>query len=338
MPNDESRTTGDRGPASPAAVAAAVKRHATALGFDAAGICDLRPIERNALQDWLGRGYAGTMRYMHRQAARRQEPAQIAPGSTRAVVLLKNYRSAAPAWARGDVRVARYAWGEDYHRVLDQRLAALAEALIGLGASRAATRWYVDAGPVPERELAERAGLGWIAKNTMLINPRLGSFTFIACVLTDLSLAVDAPFAADHCGSCRACLDACPTGAFPGAHVLDARRCISYLTIEYRGPFATTQGAMIGEWLFGCDRCQDVCPWNEKFAPATVEPRFAPRPELVAPEPAELIGLTAAEFRRRYADTAFARAGAADIARNAAQVLANRKDAPQRAQRGTADR
>ncbi len=317
------------------ALADHAKRLARRLGFDAVGICDLRPVERTALLDWLARGYAGTMRYMHRQAPKRQEPARIAPHSIRAVVLLKSYHSAAPPFARDDVRVARYAWGEDYHRVLGEKLAALADALVALGASRRSTRWYVDAGPVPERELAERAGLGWIAKNTMLIHPRLGSFTFIGCVLTDLPLAVDAPFAADQCGSCRACLDVCPTGAFPRARVLDATRCISYLTIEHRGPFTAAQGAMIGDWLFGCDRCQDVCPWNDKFALPTDEPRFAPRAELVAPELEALVGLDADGFRSRYADTAFARAGAGGISRNALQVVANRNDSPQRAPRGT---
>ena len=305
-------------------LALAAKQAAAGLGFDAAGICDLGPIERGALRDWLERGYAGTMQYMHRQAAKRQEPARIAPGSIRAVVVLKRYHSPTPR-AAGVARVARYAWGEDYHRVLGEQLAALAEALVGLGGSRTATRWYVDAGPVPERELAQRAGLGWIAKNTLLIHPRLGSFTFLGCVLTDLPMAIDTPFAADHCGSCRACLDACPTAAFPVARTLDARRCISYLTIEHRGPFSAQQGPMIGDWLFGCDVCQDVCPWNDKFALPTDERRFAPRPELVAPNLDELAGLDATEFQRRYADTAFERAGRDGIARNARQVAVNRR-------------
>ena len=313
-------TAGDRR----SELAARAKRAAARLGFDAAGICALGPIERTALRDWLQCGYAGTMQYMHRQAAKRQEPARIAPGSTRALVLLKRYYAPAPAGRASAARVARYAWGEDYHRVLGERLAALADELVGLGASRAATRCYVDAGPVPERELAQRAGLGWIAKNTMLIHPRLGSFTFIGCVLTDLALAIDAPFATDHCGTCRACLDACPTAAFPAARTLDARRCISYLTIEHRGPFAAQQGRLIGEWLFGCDVCQDVCPWNHKFTVSTNEPRFAPRPELAAPMPRDLSALSEDEFRRRYADTAFERAGRDGLARNARQVLANR--------------
>lgn len=312
------------GGASRPALSSAVKQAALRLGFDAVGICDLRPVERTALLDWLELGYAATMQYMHRQAAKRQEPARIAPGSTRAVVVLKRYYSPDVPAAGRRARVARYAWGEDYHRVLGTALSALADELIALGADRDVTRWYVDAGPVPERELAQRAGLGWIAKNTMLIHPRLGSFTFVACVLTDLPLAVDAPFAADHCGSCRACLDACPTDAFPVARTLDASRCISYLTIEHRGPFTAPQGEMIGDWLFGCDLCQDVCPWNDKFTLATDEARFAPRAQVVAPDLGELTVIDEAEFGRRFADTAFARAGRAGLARNARQVIDNR--------------
>jgi epoxyqueuosine reductase len=309
--------------ASPIELAGAAKAAALRLGFDAVGICDLRPIERTALLEWLQRGYAASMQYMHRQAPKRQEPARIAVGATRALVVLKRYFAPAPSDATSRALVARYAWGEDYHRVLGSTLAALADELIALGADRDATRWYVDAGPVPERELAQRAGLGWIAKNTMLIHPRLGSFTFIACVLTDLALALDTPFAADHCGSCRACLDACPTDAFPNPRTLDARRCISYLTIEHRGDFTAEQGRQVGEWLFGCDVCQDVCPWNDKFALPTDEPRFTPRREVVAADLQQLAAIDAQAFRRRYAGTAFERAGQAGIARNARQVLAN---------------
>ena len=302
----------------------AVKQAAARLGFDATGICDLRAIDHTALLDWLARGYAGSMQYMQRQSAKRQEPERIEPGSTRAVVVLKRYDAPSPPSAGGAARVARYARGEDYHRVLGEKLAALADELVSLGAGRDVTRWYVDAGPVPERELAQRAGLGWIAKNTMLIHPRLGSFTFLGCVLTDLPLATDTAFAADHCGSCRACLDACPTGAFPAPRQLDARRCISYLTIEHRGPFRDAQGEMIGDWLFGCDICQEVCPWNDKFGQPTDEPRFAPRPAVVAARLDDLAALSDSQFGERYADTAFERAGRKGIARNALQVMANR--------------
>jgi epoxyqueuosine reductase len=306
------------------ALARAAKDAARRLGFHAAGICDLAPIERDALRRWLDAGHAATMTYMHRQAVRRREPARIVAGARRAVVVLERYHPGPPP-APAPVRVARYAWSEDYHRVLGDRLAQLAAALVALGATPAATRPYVDAGPVPERELAQRAGLGWIGRNTMLIHPRQGSYTFIGSVLTDLDLAVDAPFAADHCGSCRACLDACPTGALPRARELDARRCISYLTIERRGPFDDAEGGAIGEWLFGCDLCQEACPWN-KFAGPPTDPRLQPRPELMAPD----LEFDQTTFEARYGDTCFTRPGIAGLRRNAEWVRRNRPRRPQR--------
>jgi epoxyqueuosine reductase len=347
-----------------------VKEAAYRAGFDAVGICALRPIERGALGRWLAAGYAASMRYMYRQAALRERPEDIVCGCRRAVVVLKNYwrlptprpgriaRGSStteyperpntplrPALARGERkggssntaesllanenlrqgagRVARYAWGEDYHRVVGDQLARLAAGLVELGSTPALTRWYVDAGPVPERELAQRAGLGWIGKNTMLIHPRLGSFTFIGTVFTDLDLAVDAPFTADRCGTCRRCLEACPTAAFPEPRCLDARRCISYLTIEHRGPFDEAQGAMIGEWLFGCDTCQDVCPWNLRFAHHTNEPCFVWRSEIQDPDLHELAQMDSPDFERHFRATAFERPGRKGMARNAQQVLRN---------------
>ncbi len=227
---------------SPGELSRTVKALATELGFDAVGICNLAPVERGALRQWLDSGHAADMGYMGRQARRRTQPADIVSGATRAVVTLSSYYHSGADPTPG-ARVARYAWGEDYHRVIGERLEALAGGLCDIGASPDRTRSYVDAGPVPERELAQRAGLGWMAKNTMLINPSIGSYTFIGCVLTDLELACDTPFSADHCGSCRACLEACPTDAFPSDRVVDSRRCISYLTIEHRGDFDADQSA-----------------------------------------------------------------------------------------------
>jgi epoxyqueuosine reductase len=301
-----------------------VKAAARDAGFDAVGICDLGPIERTVLNDWLARGYAGTMTYLNRQAKRRQHPERIAPGCQRAVVVLKNYWTDRSPETPAAARVARYAWGEDYHRVVGDQLRLVADAMVALGSDPEITRAFVDAGPVPERELAERAGLGWIAKNTLLINPELGSFTFIGSVFTDLELAVDAPLRTDHCGSCRLCLDACPTEAFPASRILDARRCISYLTIEWRKPFTGEQGALIDDWLFGCDICQDVCPWNQKFARPSGDPRFTPRAGVYGADPQRLAAIEDADFNEQYADTALARAGASGLRRNARQVLANR--------------
>ena len=297
------------------------------MGFDAVGIAPLEPnAHADELDAWLAEGYAGTMAYLHRQAEQRKHPARIMPEARVAVVTLTNYfhGAADPGPAeRGSGKVAQYAWSPDYHAVLGRRLERLAAA-IRHGSPGAVTRCYLDAGPVPERVLAQRAGLGWIGKNMMLIDPDLGSFTFIGVVLTDAELAPDLPFEADRCGTCRACLDACPTDAFVGPHVLDSRRCISYLTIEHRGDFNDVQRELVGEWVFGCDVCQDVCPWNVRFARPATHPDLAPRSELAALDLAALSSGDPADFERRFGDTPLERPGFAGMRRNAAAVLHNR--------------
>jgi len=306
------------------AATSAVTRRALELGFDAVGVASLDPIPHaDALDRWLAAGYGGTMHYLQRQASLRRAPAEILPGARVAVVTLTNYRHRQPS-VPGTARVAQYAWSRDYHRVLGPRLERLAESIREI-IPGARTRCYVDAGPVPERELAQRAGLGWIGKNTMLIDPARGSFTFLGAVLTDAALVCDDPFEADRCGTCRACLDACPTGAFVGERVLDARRCISYLTIERRGEFAEPERAQVADWLFGCDICQDVCPWNVRFALPTDDAELAPRPELTAPDPIDLLDMSAATFAACYDDSAFSRPGMTGMRRNAAAVLYNRR-------------
>ncbi len=306
-------------------LAAAVKAKAHSLGFKACGITEPEAADAApALDRWLDRGFHGQMRYMERQAPIRREPRRAWPDARSAVVVLHNYyqRNAGPAPGRG--RVARYALGDDYHAVMKDKLEQLGASLVA-SAGTGRFHSYVDAGPLPERELARRAGLGWFGKNTMLIRPGVGSYTFIGVLLTDVALATDQPFEADRCGTCRRCLDACPTAAFPEPHVLDAARCISYLTIEAREPMPENLRPLAGDWLFGCDVCQEVCPWNVRFAVETAEPRYRARPAAEWPTLTEIAAMTERAFDEAFGETALERAGRAGLARNAAAVLENRK-------------
>ncbi len=293
----------------------AVKARAQELGFLACGITHPGPsVHGEYLEDWLDRGYAGTMRYLHRQAARRKEPHRIAPEARAVVVVLDNYYTPDTPATPAAPRIAKYARGEDYHRVTVERLALLAEFLRGQGAKL--SRTFSDAGPVPERELAQRAGLGWIGKNTMLVRPGAGSFFFIGSVFTDLPLSADQPFEMDHCGSCTRCLDACPTDAFVEPRLLDATRCISYLTIEQKGPIPDELADAFQGYAFGCDICNDVCPWNQRFAAVTELPQFQPRhiPDIETPDLFE--NMTEKEFDARFQDTPLERPGLAGMRRN----------------------
>lgn len=307
--------------------AEAVKAEAARIGFLAAGIAPLVPSVRgDALDRWLAAGYAGSMRYLHRQARRRKEPALATPGAITAVVVLDNY--AAPPDERpapdDAFRIAAYARGMDYHVVTHGRLHRLAEWMKAQGASLAHT--WVDDGPIPERELAERAGLGWIGRNTMLIHPRHGSFTFIGTVFTDLVLEHDAPRATDLCGTCTRCIDACPTGAIIDDRVVDATRCLSYQTIENRfDPPAELVPHWDG-WAFGCDVCNDVCPWNVKFATPTTVTEFSRRADPDRRDPDVFEHMDEAEFTRRFADTPLARPGLARMRRNVRLATASRRD------------
>lgn len=310
----------------PAALAAAAKAAARALGFDACGVADLAPSRAAAaLDDWLAAEFHGDMRYMERQAPARRDPGRAWPAARSAVVVLHNYWQQVGEPAPGRGRIARYALGDDYHDVMRGRLARLGERIVA-AAGGGNVRVYVDAGPLPERELARRAGLGWIGKNTMLIHPRLGSFTFIGVVLTDLDIARDAPFELDRCGTCHRCVDACPTAAFPSPRVLDATRCISYLTIEATRPVPSELRAGIGDWLFGCDVCQEVCPWNVKFASEMTEPRYRSRRSEEWPTLQEILRMREHEYEETFEGTALERAGCAGLARNARVVLENRRE------------
>src|SRR5690606_19552156 len=264
---------------------------------------------------------------------RRKDPQLIDERARSVIVVLENYyypeeadtiEYAGPHAARSDAppRIARYARGLDYHPVMQARLGRLANRLLAGGASLA--RVYADAGPVPERELAERAGLGWIGKNSMLIRPGAGSWFFIGSIFTDLELAADPPFATDHCGTCTRCLDACPTSAFVEPRVLDATRCISYLTIEQKGPIPGELEEKLDGWVFGCDVCNDVCPWNQRFATSSAVAEYRPRGHLEGAEPDQFEEMSEEEFTRRYGSTPLARPGLAGMRRNFRAALGRR--------------
>jgi epoxyqueuosine reductase len=301
-------------------LAGALKARAGELGFLACGITDPSPPPRaDRLDAWLAQGYAGTMRYLHRQARRRKDPRLIVPEALSIVVLLENYYCPDEPADLEPPRVAKYARGQDYHRVTLDRLQHLAAWLRDQGA--AVARPYVDAGPVPERELAQRAGLGWIGKNTMLIRPGIGSFFFIGTIFTDLRLEPDPPFTADHCGSCTRCLDACPTQAIVEPHLLDATRCISYLTVEQRGPIPEPLAQRLEGFAFGCDICNDVCPWNERFAQPTAVPELRPLHPLAGVDERHFDTMDEAEFAHHYGATPFERPGLSGMRRNMRAAL-----------------
>jgi epoxyqueuosine reductase len=298
---------------------ARVKAKARELGFDPVGIARLGPVESYpAFARWIENGYAGQMTYLPRGAEKRRDTRAPVPGAKSAIVVALDYGGKQPSGP-----IARYARGDDYHDVMLARLRRLHAWLQGESGRAVVGKAYVDTGPILERDLAERAGLGWIGKNTMLINPRRGSFFFIGALLVDLELEPDEPFRSDHCGSCTRCLDACPTSAFVAPRVMDARRCISYLTIEHRGEIDTELQPLMGDLLYGCDICQDVCPWNQKFASAPTEPALAPRPENIRPDPRELMSLSDEQFAERFRKSPMKRAKRAGIMRNATIAVAN---------------
>ena len=306
-----------------------LKAKALELGFDLCGIAAAaRPEGFDWLRRWLDRGFAGEMDYIPRRESAYEHPRGVLPAVRSVVMLAMNYHvkvdDTLESAASG--RVARYAAGSrDYHEVLRERLKQLADFL---HAERPGcrTRGCVDTAPLLERDFAKLAGLGWFGKNTMLLNKRLGSFFFLAALLTDVELQADEPHHTSHCGTCTRCLDACPTNAFVEPYVLDARKCISYLTIELRDqPIPAELRSQMGDWVFGCDVCQDVCPWNRK-APVSREPGFAPRAELNPADLEWLLALDDAGFETAFVGTPMHRTGRAALLRNAAIALGNTGD------------
>lgn len=301
-----------------------LRERAVTLGFSGVGIAAAAaPGGLSLLEEWMRRGYHGEMEYFPKRRKAYAHPASVLEGVRTLVMLTLDYAAVGETPVRGEGRgrVARYAQGSvDYHDVIHEKL----DLLRGELASRhpeAAFRGVVDTAPLLEREFAELAGLGWRGKNTLLLRPQRGSYFFLACLLTSLDLPIDAAFTADHCGVCTACLDACPTGAFVGPRLLDARKCISYLTIELRSPIPGELREGIGDWLFGCDVCQEVCPWN-RFAPPAQEPAFQPLGDGRL-DAAEILEMDEAAFRARFRKTPLWRPKRRGILRNAAIVLGN---------------
>ncbi|HTJ22248.1 MAG TPA: tRNA epoxyqueuosine(34) reductase QueG [Gemmatimonadaceae bacterium] len=300
-----------------------IKAQAYGLGFDLVGIATLGPVESADVFDhWLAEGHAGEMDYLARGAQKRRDTRLPVDGAKSAVVVGMNYGGREPAGP-----VARYARGDDYHDVMVERLRELHRWIERELGHSVAGKAYVDTGPILERDLARRAGLGWFGKNTMLINPRIGSFFFLGELLLDLELVPDEPFATDHCGTCRRCIEACPTGALAEPRVLDATTCVSYLTIELKGAIPEELRSGIGEHVYGCDVCQEVCPWNEKFALPLREEAFRPRTAIAGKDAAtlasELLEMSDEEFRIAFKGSPMKRAKLAGLKRNAAVVLAN---------------
>jgi epoxyqueuosine reductase len=292
------------------------------LGFDLVGITTLGAMDTAPHFDrWLDRGFAGDMHYLPRWQHKRQDSRLPYEGVRSAIVVAMNYGGREPSGP-----VARYARGDDYHDVMDARLRELHGWIPTHAGREVRGRAYVDTGPLLERDLARRAGLGWFGKNTNLINPKLGSFFFLGALLVDLDLASDEPFASDHCGTCTRCIEACPTGAIVEPKVLDATKCISYLTIEHKGEIPAEFHDAMREMLYGCDVCQEVCPWNESFAQELREPAFRPRAAIAGKDARtlaiEVLAMDDVAYRAAFRKSPMKRAKREGLQRNARIVLA----------------
>ncbi len=310
---------------------AIVKAEATAAGFS---LCGIAPVQSHPeltfLQEWLARGYAGEMHYMHRTAERRADVRAVMPSAQSVISLGVVYNTDRPYSNQqtdpARAAIARYAWGDDYHVVIEQRLARLLARLHQISDEEFEARAYVDTGPVQERVYAQYAGVGWIGKNTCVINEDLGSWIFLSEIICSLPLEPDVP-ALDQCGSCARCLEACPTGALVDAGVLDATRCLSYLTIELKGAIPEEHRSAIGRHAYGCDICQEVCPWN--IAPGigkSNDHQWQPRPGLDGAGLLDLWNRSDDELRSLLKGSAMKRAGVKRLRRNVAVALGNSGD------------
>ncbi len=303
-----------------------IKEQAQKLGFPLVGVTTPDPPPHlEFFLNWLQSGFQASMDWIgnDRSLDRRAEPRVILPECRSILVLGSPYPS--PRGNVGGGNIASYALNQDYHDVLGTRLQALVDAIDGWVGKPVPNRWYTDTGPVLEKELAMRAGLGWIGKNTTLIHKEYGSYFFLAEILLGIDLMIDSPFTEDFCGSCTRCLDTCPTGALLEPYTLDSNRCISYLTIEHPGEVPEGLRPHMGDWIFGCDICQIICPWNKpgKEAPDILE-EFQPREELLAVDPLQELGLSQEEFSTRFRNSPIKRAKRQGYLRNVAIALGNR--------------
>jgi len=309
------------------ALSSQIKEAAQRLGFELVGISPMRPApHEQSFAQWLREGLAGNLDYMQRTESLRRDPRELVPWAVSIISVGMNYysgysRPVDSSEPRG--WISRYAWGDDYHNVMKGKLEALLESIGQFRDGNIQGKVFVDSGPVLERDFAGIAGLGWIGKNTHLISPKKGSWFFLGELFVDLPLAYDRPIR-DRCGRCDLCLKACPTGAFVGPYVLDARRCISYLTIELKDWMPRSLRPLVGNHIFGCDICQEVCPYNVKALP-TAEIAFQPRSGLHAPELIAFLSLSEAEFRQRFRASPILRAKRRGFLRNVAVALGNLK-------------
>ncbi|TWU04846.1 tRNA epoxyqueuosine(34) reductase QueG [Stieleria varia] len=304
-----------------------IRSLATQLGFIATGFAPaVQSTGFHHLTQWIESGYAAGMQYFADRLDAYHHPDGVLTGTKSIIALAFPYPPDAgtPPETPRQAKVARYSWpGLDYHDVIHPKLKQICRLIVDR-VPQSMARGVVDTAPLMEREVAQLAGLGWRGKNTLLLNKQLGSYFFLACVLTDVELPTDSPHQSSHCGTCTACLDACPTDAFPQPGVLDASRCISYLTIEHRGSIPMELRSGIGDWLFGCDVCQEVCPWNRKPSRVSTDRNAIP---LSLIDPHELLTMNEETFRHRFRKTPFWRTRRRGMMRNAAIVLGNQGDA-----------
>jgi epoxyqueuosine reductase len=310
-----------------------VKNEALSLGFAISGVAlPARPKTYPSYEHWLGAQRHASMAYLSTERARqrRADPRSIFPEARSVLALGIRYTAPSeapiPHTEKTTGRVAAYAWGEDYHDVIPPRLEQLIQRLASVAGRSIGWRGYTDTGPILERDLAQRAGLGWMGKNTCLIHPQKGSYFLLAETFTDLDLEPDEPITTDHCGSCTRCIDACPTACILPDRTIDANRCISYLTIENKAEIPTDLRPHIGDWVFGCDICQAVCPWNIRFTEPVSEPAFQPRPGVPRPILVEELELTPQAFNRKFKRSPVQRAKRRGYLRNIAVALGNARD------------